>query len=324
MEEYNPMVSIVIPAYNASNYLSQAIDSALGQTYKNIEIIVINDGSDDNDATKKIAMSYGNKIKYFEKKNGGSSSALNFGIKNMKGEWFSWLSHDDIYYPNKIENQIRFLQSLEINSKDIEKQVIFSAIELIDENNKILRHSSLRKEIKKFKCVEQKKDNGYFIAEPTKYSFYGCSCLINKRIFTKIGFFDEKLIMVNDIDMWFRIYKNNYHVHYLPKVLVQQRIHSKQISKSIGFSYHNSEQDMFWNRTLQWLIDNRNENYQFFYSFGKNAFYKTRNKEGSKAFLHANSLKPSKKIILIFTKYGTILIGFMRSIVKNIFLKFKL
>ena len=95
---YTPKVSIVIPAYNASNYLSEAIDSALKQTYENIEIIVINDGSGDDGATRQIALSYGDKIRYYEKENGGSSSALNLGIVDMTGEWFSWGHFDTQAY----------------------------------------------------------------------------------------------------------------------------------------------------------------------------------------------------------------------------------
>ena len=106
----SPLVSIVIPVYNGTNFLKDAIDSALRQTYKNIEVIVVNDGSTDNGGTEGIALSYGDKIRYFKKENGGVASALNHGIKEMRGEYFSWLSHDDVYNDNKIEEQINFLK----------------------------------------------------------------------------------------------------------------------------------------------------------------------------------------------------------------------
>jgi len=109
MPNNNPKVSIVIPVYNGSNYLHEAIDSALAQTYKNVEIIVVNDGSTDDGKTEAIAKSYGDKIRYYYKKNGGVSSALNLGISNMSGDYFAWLSHDDIYLPQNVEFQLRAL-----------------------------------------------------------------------------------------------------------------------------------------------------------------------------------------------------------------------
>ena len=105
----NPKVSIIIPVYNGANYVAEAIDSALAQTYKNIEIIVVNDGSRDDGATEKVVLSYGDKIKYIAKENGGVSTALNRGIAEMTGEYFSWLSHDDAYTPEKIENQVALI-----------------------------------------------------------------------------------------------------------------------------------------------------------------------------------------------------------------------
>ena len=96
--DINPKFSIIIPVYNGSNYLEEAINSALAQTYQNIEIVVVNDGSNDGGKTETIARSFGDKIRYFSKENGGVSSALNFGIKQMTGEWFAWLSHDDSFF----------------------------------------------------------------------------------------------------------------------------------------------------------------------------------------------------------------------------------
>lgn len=84
-DKNQPLVSIVMPVYNGGDYLKEAIDSALAQTYNNIEIIIVNDGSDDGGITEKIALSYGERVRYFRKKNGGVATALNLGIRNMRG-----------------------------------------------------------------------------------------------------------------------------------------------------------------------------------------------------------------------------------------------
>ena len=79
MKKFNPLVSIIIPVFNGANYLEAAIQSALNQTYQNIEIIVINDGSTDDGASEKIAKKFGGQIRYFHQINGGCGAALNCG-----------------------------------------------------------------------------------------------------------------------------------------------------------------------------------------------------------------------------------------------------
>ena len=103
---FQPKVSIIIPVYNGAEFMREAIDSALAQTYPHIEVIVVNDGSRDDGATREIALSYGDRIRYFEKENGGVSSALNLGIRNMTGDYFSWLSHDDAYLPDNVQASV--------------------------------------------------------------------------------------------------------------------------------------------------------------------------------------------------------------------------
>lgn len=323
---YQPKVSIVIPAYNASNYLSDAVDSALSQTYKNIEIIIVDDGSPDDGATEKIALSYGDKVRYFRKENGGSSSALNYGIANMTGEWFSWLSHDDVYYPEKLQAEIDYLNSLDINfndSEQLKKHIIFAAADIIDSNGKIVSKSSAKKLYETDKKINSDESHLKLIAEPTQYGFHGCSCLIHKEAFVECGVFDEKLRLVNDMDMWFRFYCNNYKIHFVARSLVKGRVHAKQVSRSIGFSYHNSEQDMFWKRSLDWLKTNHPERYDLFYIFGKTAFLKTRYSEGKAAFDVACNLKKEKKIALNLQKYLFIARAEFRSLAKKVYLMIK-
>ena len=81
---YKPLVSIIIPVYNGADYVAQAIESAINQTYQNIEIILVNDGSNDEGKTDSVVQKYKEKIKYIKKENGGVSTALNIGIQEMK------------------------------------------------------------------------------------------------------------------------------------------------------------------------------------------------------------------------------------------------
>lgn len=215
---FNPKVSIVIPVYNGKNYLSEAIDSALGQTYKNLEVIVINDGSTDNGATEIIAKSYGDKIRYFSKPNGGVSSALNLGIEKMTGEYFSWLSHDDMYYPDKIQFQIDSL------SKEDNKEVVFFGdYDLINESS--IQFASIK--VKSF----PKKRIKYELIKSSP--IHGCTLLIAKSLFTKTGLFDEKLRTSQDYDLWFKMADFADFIH-LDKPFVKSRIHGQQGTQSMS------------------------------------------------------------------------------------------
>lgn len=320
---YKPLVSIVIPVYNGSNYMAEAIDSALSQTYDNIEIIVVNDGSKDQDKSDSIAKSYGDKIRYFPKENGGSSSALNEGIKNMRGEWFSWLSHDDLYYKDKVKNQVEYLNKLTdsgVSSDDLWKHMLFTACDFINGEGKLIKKSRYETEKALSEKISAFEDNSYLICEPTKYNFYGCGCLINKRAFEEVGAFDEKLRLINDLDMWYRLYEGGFRLHYMPEALTIGRIHKGQISRSIGFSYHNPEQDMLWKRSLSYLKENCKDNYEVFYLFGCNALRKTRDEEGEEAFDIACKIAPRKKGFLGRMKIKLKLRAGVRTLMKKVYM----
>ena len=185
-EKFNPLVSIVIPVYNGENYVSEAINSALKQTYKNIEIIVVDDGSKDN--TKKICESYGNKIRYFRKENGGTSTALNLGIKNMRGEYFSWLSHDDMYYPDKIKREIEELAKL-----DNKNTIMMTDLDGIDENYEKIYETHYINHLNAYPLRKKS------MIHPIIYNqTHGCTLLIPKKCFEEVGMFDETSFVAQD------------------------------------------------------------------------------------------------------------------------------
>jgi glycosyltransferase involved in cell wall biosynthesis len=226
MIEFHPKVSVIIPVYNGEKYLDEAIASALSQTYDNYEIIVVNDGS--TDGTERIALSYSNKIKYFKKPNGGQSSALNYGIKKMEGEYFSWLSHDDIYFPKKIEKQIKVL-----SEKEVKTGCVYSNCSVIDENGKQIKADTI---------FGQGKINPTFYL--LSYSSYnGISVLIPKVALEEIGMFNEKHPLTSDVELFFDL-SLKYPFYYSDEVLVASRSHKGQMTYR-RYNDHHNEIDSF-------------------------------------------------------------------------------
>lgn len=228
---YNPKVSIVIPVYNGSNFLQEAINSALAQTYHNCEVIVVNDGSDDGGKTEKIAISYGDKIKYYYKKNGGVATALNFAINKMEGEYFSWLSHDDLYYPQKIERQMKYLKE----SGDMTR-VVYSDFDTLDMHTNVTNIVKLNSSFRKEKLEQS-------VFSILNGVIHGCTMLIHKSNFERIGYFNENLITTQDYDLWFRMFRGQKLI-YIPESLTIARIHSLQGSRTLE-CHMNEREDLY-------------------------------------------------------------------------------
>ena len=214
----DPKVSIVIPVYNGSNFLDEAIKSAISQTYVNTEIIVVNDGSYDNGETEQIAKSFGSAIRYFVKPNGGVASALNLAIKEMTGDYFSWLSHDDLYSKDKIEEQIKAL--LTYNDK---KTIIYSDYSIFSDD--VAKAIPVH-----LKQIPPEQFRGWLTMNS---ALHGCTLLIPRVAFEEFGGFNEKLRTTQDYDLWFRMAEKYRFIH-IDKVLVQARSHSKQGSFSMS------------------------------------------------------------------------------------------
>jgi glycosyltransferase involved in cell wall biosynthesis len=214
----NPAVSIVIPIYNGTNYMREAIDSALAQTYGSCEVIVVNDGS--TDGTEEIALSYGDKIRYFAKENGGLSTALNLAVENMRGEYFSWLSHDDVYYPDKVEKQIDALR----RCGDMTR-ICWGELDAINEKSEVIRRHRYS-----HRAAESLLTDSVY---PVIMSFIGgCALLIHRSHFERAGAFNPDLRYTQDNDLWFRMFRGQRTV-FVDYPLYKMRIHAASDTMSL-------------------------------------------------------------------------------------------
>jgi glycosyltransferase involved in cell wall biosynthesis len=246
----SPLVSVVIPSFNQAAYLSQALDSLLQQTYANWEAVVVNDGSTDN--TVEILEAYqkrDSRIRGFTKSNGGITSALNYGIHHARGEFFCWLSSDDLFYPEKIELQVRSFEHL---SPDY--ALIYGNFDILHEEDhriEVLPHS-------------RPLVPGAEFAEAFKFDFIdGCTIMVRMDVLREIGGFNPYYRHSQDMELWIRIASYKYRFSLLDKKVTIRRVHESQASTGnmIHCRYdaawivnyylrHFSLQEIYWNFDL--------------------------------------------------------------------------
>jgi len=211
-------VSLIIPVYNGDDYLAEAIESALAQSYGNIEVLVVNDGSNDGGKTERVAQSYREKIRYFAKPNGGVASALNRAIVEMSGDYFSWLSHDDLYTADKVEKEMNALSR--IGRDDVIIYSDYSVFTDVPDDAVPTRLKGVLPE--HFR---------YWITVENR--LHGCTLLVPRRAFEEVGGFNEKLRTTQDYDLWFRMAKEFSFIH-IPEVLVKARSHPDQGTRKMA------------------------------------------------------------------------------------------
>jgi len=212
----NNKVSIVIPIYNSEQFLQESLESVLNQTYKDVEIIAINDGS--SDSSLDILNQYSKKITIISQENKGLASALNNGIQHMSGRWFKWFSPDDVMLPNTIEELANNAKTLPPNS------IIYSNWHIIDENGDILREfvESNYNDLSKFDFNVRLLDGQLINVNTT---------LIPSELFKKITFKNLDDPVVIDYDFFLRCALiANVNFHLVTKSLIKYRIHQSQLS----------------------------------------------------------------------------------------------
>lgn len=202
-------VTVVIPTYNRADFLAEAVDSVLNQTWKDLEILVVDDGS--TDRTREVMARYGKRLKYFYKKNEGPSSARNVGIREAMGTYVAFLDSDDVWDPEKLSIQMEFMR------KHPEIKLVCTDSCEIDSSES--REGKLKRDLM-----------GSLFSLLYSNSFIRTSTvLMNKACFQEVGYFDERYQSAEDYDVWLRVARR-YPIAYLSRPLVRYRKHEGNVS----------------------------------------------------------------------------------------------
>lgn len=210
---HNPLVSVVIPSYNAAEHIEETVQSVLNQTLTELEVLVMDDGSKDH--TKDVVMAIQDeRVHYYYKENSGVSDTRNIGMAKAKGKYIALLDSDDRFLPTNLEEKVNFLE------ENKEYGLVHS--------NEISFDSDTGEHLEHFQGLAG--DILPDLLELSPYNINGPSCVVfPKALFEEIGGFDKTISTSADYDFWLRV-ASKYPVGLIDKVLVEYRVHANQMS----------------------------------------------------------------------------------------------
>lgn len=207
----SPVVSVILPVYNGENYLRLAIESVFNQTLKELELIIIDDGS--HDSTPEIARSFGDRLRYVRQANTGVAGAFNHGLKLAQGRFISWLSHDDLFLPEKLEKQVAALARLPTPA------VCYTDVVLIDGNGAVTNE---------FRLPEYDRDHALrHVLTGGLISLVSYSIMYDRRCIEEVGHYSESWPYTQDAEMLVRLARRFPFIR-VPEPLMQLREHENR------------------------------------------------------------------------------------------------
>lgn len=210
-----PKVSVVIPAYNASEHICETLDSVLGQKFREHEIIVVNDGSPDTQKFERAIKTKLDDIVYLKQRNAGAGVARNTGIEHARGEIIAFLDSDDVWLPDYLASQYVFLQR---NSLDM----VYCDALLFG------MRSAYRKTFMETSPSEGDVDFDALL--DLRCNVITSGTLVRRRTLIKAGLFETKRVQAEDFHLWLRIAKSGAKIGYQRKQLLKYRVHLNGLS----------------------------------------------------------------------------------------------
>jgi glycosyltransferase involved in cell wall biosynthesis len=207
-----------MPAYKVAQYIKEALDSVLAQTFSDYEIIVVNDGSPDTDQLERVLEPYRYKIVYLKQENKGVSSARNTGIKSARGQYIAFLDPDDVWEPEFLSTQLKYFEN------DAAIDVVYS--------DALLFGNPLR-DGKRFTDICPSKGEvtiESLLAEECNVML--SSSVVRRETLLEVGMFDEGIRYTEDFELWLRVLQHGGRITYHQNVLVKHRIRPDSTSAS--------------------------------------------------------------------------------------------
>ena len=208
------LVSVIIPAYNAVSYIKDTLDSVFAQTYPSFEVIVVNDGSPDTVALEELLAPYGDRIVYIKQENRGLSGARNTGLRAATGSMVALLDADDLWMPDYLEGQTRFLNE-------------HPEFDLVYCNARFFGDSVY--DGKEYMDVCPSSGEATSAAIISRRCHVFVSVTARAEVLKNVGF-DESLRSCEDFDCWLRLTAAGHRIGYHRKLLVRYRKHSASLS----------------------------------------------------------------------------------------------
>lgn len=217
----NPLVSVVVASYNMGQYVCEAVDSVLAQDYSHVEVIVVNDGSEDDTGERLKQYEDNAKVRIINQPNGGQTVAKNRGLQEATGDYIGFCDADNYWLPGKLSRQ------LQVYAENPQLGVVYGDLQLIDENGNTLPENPVRRHSGRI--------TGRLLCD--NFVTFNTT-LIPRHVLDKVGGFDERLRMGIDYELWLRI-SVDYEFYYLPQRLVAYRIWGGQMSNRTGERFEN-------------------------------------------------------------------------------------
>jgi GT2 family glycosyltransferase len=225
-----PRVSVITPAFNSSEYISETLASVFAQTFTDFEVIVINGGSPDTEQLELALQPYRDSIVYIKQSNRGVAADRNAGIRIARGEYLAFLDGDDLWFPEYLASQMRLFE--ETPSLDM---VYCDAVYFGNEGQGDPAHfGSWRRPGKT--CMEGSPSNGPVTFESLlagKCSVVTSKTVVRRRVMEECGMFDEGRSRAEDFDMWLRLAHHGSNISYHKSVLGGHRLHSGSLASSV-------------------------------------------------------------------------------------------